>query len=92
MKSRTLYRVLAGLLVLIAAVLALSHITTLSPAALVTGPAQIVAGLVAGFGIGIVASLMGVAGGERVNTELLGLALVEEAALPFADGVGYRSG
>ena len=35
---------------------------------------------------------MGVAGGERVSTELLGLALVEEAALPFADGVGYRSG
>ncbi|MDO8327001.1 MAG: sulfite exporter TauE/SafE family protein [Cypionkella sp.] len=64
MKSRTLYRVLAGLLVLIAAVLALSHSMTLSPTALVTGPAQIVAGLVAGFGIGIVASLMGVAGGE----------------------------
>ena len=64
MKSRTLYRVLAGLLVLIAAVLALSHSATLSPAAVVTGPAQIVAGLVAGFGIGIVASLLGVAGGE----------------------------
>lgn len=62
MRSRTLYRVLAGLLVLIAAVLALSHGTTLSPEALVTGWAQIMAGLLAGFGIGIVASLMGVAG------------------------------
>lgn len=71
MKSRTLYRVLAGLLVLIAAVLALSHITILSPAALVTGPAQIVAGLVAGFGIGIVASLMGVAGGELLIPTLV---------------------
>lgn len=71
MKSRTLYRVLAVLLVLIAAVLALSHSTTLSPAALVTGPAQIVAGLVAGFGIGIVASLMGVAGGELLIPTLV---------------------
>lgn len=71
MKSRTLYRVLAGLLVLIAAVLALSHSTSLSPAALVTGPAQIVAGLVAGFGIGIVASLMGVAGGELLIPTLV---------------------
>lgn len=71
MKSRTLYRVLAGLLVLIAAVLALSHSTTLSPAALITGNAQIVAGLVAGFGIGIVASLMGVAGGELLIPTLV---------------------
>lgn len=71
MKSRTLYRVLAGLLVLIAAVLALSHSMTLAPAALVTGPAQIVAGLVAGFGIGIVASLMGVAGGELLIPTLV---------------------
>lgn len=71
MKSRTLYRVLAGLLVLIAAVLAFSHSTTLSPAALITGNAQIVAGLVAGFGIGIVASLMGVAGGELLVPTLV---------------------
>ena len=71
MKSRTLYRVLAGLLVLITAVLALSHSATLSPAAVVTGPAQIVAGLVAGFGIGIVASLMGVAGGELLIPTLV---------------------
>ena len=71
MKSRTLYSVLAGLLVLIAAVLALSHSTTLSPAALITGKAPIVAGLVAGFGIGIVASLMGVAGGELLVPTLV---------------------
>jgi uncharacterized membrane protein YfcA len=71
MRSRTLYRVLAGLLVLIAAVLALSHGTTLSPGALVTGPAQVLAGLVAGFGIGIVAALMGVAGGELLIPTLV---------------------
>ena len=71
MRSRTLYRVLAGLLVLIAAVLALSHGGTLSPTALVTGWVQIVAGLVAGFGIGIVAALMGVAGGELLIPTLV---------------------
>lgn len=35
---------------------------------------------------------VGVAGGESIRTELVGLALTDEAALPFADGVGYRSG
>jgi uncharacterized membrane protein YfcA len=64
MKSRTLYRVLAGLLVMIAAALVFSHVADLSSQPLVTGWAQVVAGLVAGFGIGIVAALMGVAGGE----------------------------
>jgi uncharacterized protein len=71
MKSRTLYRVLAGLLVAIAAVLAISHGTTLSVSALFTGWAQIVAGLVAGFGIGVVAALMGVAGGELLIPTLV---------------------
>ena len=77
LKSRTLYRVLAGLLVLIAGVLAASHSQTLAPAALVTGPAQIGVGLVAGFGIGIVASLMGVAGGELLIPTLVLLFGVE---------------
>ena len=64
MKSRTLYRVLAGLLVLIAVVLASSHSLQIGGTALLSGGPQILAGLVAGLGIGIVASLMGVAGGE----------------------------
>jgi uncharacterized membrane protein YfcA len=71
MKSRTLYRVLAGLLVMIAAVLAFSHSPTLSSGALVTGWIQVAAGLMAGFGIGIVASLMGVAGGELLIPTLV---------------------
>lgn len=71
MKSRTLYRVLAVMLVLIAAVLAASHATTLSASTLLTGWEQIVAGLVAGFGIGIVAALMGVAGGELLIPTLV---------------------
>lgn len=62
---------LAGLLVLIAAVLAFSHGTTFSPAGLITGWAQVAAGLVAGFGIGIVAAPMGVAGGELLIPTLV---------------------
>lgn len=63
MRSGTLYRVLAALLVLMAAVLAASHAGTLDP--LVLGPGwRAAAGVVAGLGIGVVASLMGVAGGE----------------------------
>lgn len=63
MASRTLYRILAALLVLIAATLLANHYTVLQPLAL-TGPAQLATGVLAGTGIGIVAALMGVAGGE----------------------------
>ncbi len=63
MAGRTLYRVLAALLVLIAAALLANHYAVLGPAGL-TGPAQFAAGVLAGTGIGIVAALMGVAGGE----------------------------
>lgn len=63
MRSAVLYRVLAGLLVLIAVVLLLNHFTALTPAHL-TGTAQAGAGLAAGVAIGAVAALMGVAGGE----------------------------
>ena len=63
MRSATLYRVLAVLLVLIAAALAASHagpVETLNLSPL----ARWVAGLFAGLCIGVVAALMGVAGGE----------------------------
>ncbi|MFC6792967.1 sulfite exporter TauE/SafE family protein [Methylobacterium komagatae] len=70
LRSETLYKVLAVLLVLIAAVLLLGHDTT-AGAALFTGWAQAVAGVVAGFGIGVVASLMGVAGGELLIPTLV---------------------
>ena len=63
MTSSTLYRVIAVLLVLIAAALAASHLGTIPELALPTG-AQVAAGILAGLGIGIVAALMGVAGGE----------------------------
>jgi uncharacterized protein len=71
MTSRTLYRVLAVLLVVIAAVLAVSHSAALAPASLLSGWPQVAAGLLAGLGIGIVASLMGVAGGELLIPTLV---------------------
>lgn len=63
MRTRTLYRVLAVLLVLIAALLVLTHVGDVHSAG-IDGGWQIAAGVIAGTGIGIVAALMGVAGGE----------------------------
>jgi uncharacterized membrane protein YfcA len=63
MKSQALYRVLAVLLVLIAIVLMFGHDQAAGNPAL-KGVAQLIVGVAAGFAIGVVASLMGVAGGE----------------------------
>ncbi len=68
--SKSLYRVIAVMLVLIAAVLALGH-DTASSGALLAGTAQIAAGVVAGFIIGVVAALLGVAGGELLIPTLV---------------------
>lgn len=70
LSSRNLYRVLAVLLIVIAGALLFGHGPT-TATALLTGPAQIVAGVVVGFGIGIVAALMGVAGGELLIPTLV---------------------
>uniref|UniRef100_UPI002F917384 sulfite exporter TauE/SafE family protein n=1 Tax=Streptomyces sp. NBC_01001 TaxID=2903713 RepID=UPI002F917384 len=63
MRSATLYKVLAALMVLMAAALLVAHTTTLDTLALPLW-AQVPCGVVAGFGIGVVAAIMGVAGGE----------------------------
>lgn len=63
MRSATLYKVLAGLLVLIAATLVLTHVGQVGTLDLPLA-GQIVAGVIAGVLIGIVAAIMGVAGGE----------------------------
>jgi uncharacterized protein len=63
MRSATLYKVLAVLLVLIAAALAANHLGT-AEAWDLPSPVRAIAGLVAGVLIGAVAALMGVAGGE----------------------------
>lgn len=63
MASRTLYRVLALLLVLIAGALLVTHLGSVD--AWEPAPAvRVTVGVLAGFGIGVVAALMGVAGGE----------------------------
>lgn len=64
LRSEMLYRVIAVLLVGIAGVLLLGHDPHAASNPLVTGFLQWSVGVAAGFAIGVVASLMGVAGGE----------------------------
>lgn len=63
LRTATLYRVLALLLLGIAVVFAASH-WGLLPEVDLSGAWLFVAGVIAGFGIGVVAAVMGVAGGE----------------------------
>lgn len=70
LSSQALYRVIAVLLILMAAVLLWGHDLD-GAQALVSGVAQLVAGVIAGFAIGVVASLMGVAGGELLIPTLM---------------------
>lgn len=70
LRSEALHRVIAILLVAIAAVLLLGHgIAAGQP--LVAGAAQAAAGVAAGFAIGVAASLLGVAGGELLIPTLV---------------------
>jgi uncharacterized membrane protein YfcA len=68
--SQTLYRVIAVLLFGIAIVLVIGH-NTAAAGAMLAGPAQLAAGVAAGFVIGIVAALLGVAGGELLIPTLV---------------------
>jgi uncharacterized membrane protein YfcA len=69
--SRTLYRVIAVLLLGIAVVLVRGHGMGPASGAILAGPAQIVAGVAAGSIIGVVAALLGVAGGELLIPTLV---------------------
>jgi uncharacterized protein len=72
LKSKTLYRVIAVLLILIAIVLVLGHETHSAGQGVFAQPVvRLIAGVVAGFGIGVVASLLGVAGGELLIPTLV---------------------
>lgn len=64
LKSITLYRVLAILLVLIAVALLLGHGPSTQNPFPIAGTTLAIVGIVLGFGIGVIAALMGVAGGE----------------------------
>ncbi|MEU1861797.1 sulfite exporter TauE/SafE family protein [Streptomyces gardneri] len=63
MRTATLYKVLAALMVVMAAALVATHVTTVGSLALPLW-VQVICGVLAGFGIGVVAAIMGVAGGE----------------------------
>ena len=71
LKSEALYRVIAVLLLVIAVVLLLGHDPENTGEPLLTGSAQIVAGAIAGLIIGVIASLLGVAGGELLIPTLV---------------------
>lgn len=71
LRSRTFYKVVAALLVAIAAVLVFGHDVAGNAGPLLDGASQRVAGLIAGLIIGVVASLLGVAGGELLIPTLV---------------------
>ncbi|CAI8963730.1 sulfite exporter TauE/SafE family protein [Methylocaldum szegediense] len=71
LKSKTLYRIMAILLVAIALALLFGHGANTQGEPLFSGPIQVFSGAGAGFGIGVVASLLGVAGGELLIPTLV---------------------
>ena len=76
MRTSTLYRVLAVMLVLIAAALYASHAGTIEPLDL-PPVTRVAATVVAGFFIGVVAAVMGVAGGELLIPTIMLLYAVD---------------
>jgi uncharacterized protein len=71
LKSETLYRVIAVLLVAMALILLIGHGAGGAGHALFVDPGQAIAGVIAGFAIGVVVSLLGVAGGELLIPTLI---------------------
>lgn len=71
LRSDTLYRVISVLLVAMAVILMVGHSAESHGHPLFSGWYQIGAGIVAGFAIGVVASLLGVAGGELLIPALI---------------------
>lgn len=71
LKSETLYTIIAVLLVFIAFLLLFGHHPGGPDTPAPAGPMRFAAGSFAGFGIGVVASLLGVAGGELLIPTLI---------------------
>lgn len=71
LKTENLYRVIAVLLILIAGALLLGHDVAGGGGPLFSGILQIGVGVLAGLGIGVVAAVMGVAGGELLIPTLV---------------------
>jgi uncharacterized protein len=76
MRTRTLHRVLAALLILMAITLVVTNFSHIGTLALMP-TAQFGAAVVAGIGIGVVAALMGVAGGELLIPTIILLFAVD---------------
>lgn len=70
LRSETLYRIIAVLLVIIAAVLLFGHEAAAAGPPF-SGTTQTIFGVAAGFAIGVVAALLGVAGGELLIPTLV---------------------
>jgi uncharacterized membrane protein YfcA len=71
LKSETLYKIIAVSLLLIAGVLLFAHDTAAATSPPLTSAYLVIAGVAAGFVIGVVASLLGVAGGEFLIPTLI---------------------
>ncbi|MGJ5072439.1 sulfite exporter TauE/SafE family protein [Bradyrhizobium oligotrophicum] len=71
LKSETLYKIIATLLVVIAGVLLFVHDASAGATAPFAGWQLVAAGVLAGFIIGVIASLLGVAGGEFLIPTLI---------------------
>jgi uncharacterized membrane protein YfcA len=71
LKTETLYKVISVLLVFIAVLLVFGHNPANPGIPPFAGATQVAAGVAAGFGIGVVASLLGVAGGELLIPTLV---------------------
>ncbi|MFE5730185.1 hypothetical protein ACFQ7A_04635 [Streptomyces sp. NPDC056528] len=80
MRTASLHKVLTGLMVLMAAALVITHTTPLGTLDLPLW-AEAPSGVAVGFGIGVVAAIMGVAAGSVAGAVLGGLFL---GALPDA--------
>lgn len=71
LQHQSFYRIIGVLLALIAGLLLVGHMLPGQREPLLSGWPQLVAGIVAGFTIGVVASLLGVAGGELLIPTLI---------------------
>ncbi len=69
-RAATLYRIIAALLMIIVIVLLFGH-NAATPTPLFNGPARYILGVATGFAIGVVAALLGVAGGELLIPTLI---------------------
>jgi uncharacterized membrane protein YfcA len=87
LRSEALLCVIAALLMVMAAALMFGHDSAGHGGALLSGWTQIASGILGGFGIGIVAALLGVAGGELLIPTLIllfGVDIKLAGSLPLA--------